>query len=249
MKSSYSTSFEEMIAPFEPDLCRYCKRLAGSNWDGEDLFQETMIKAYRRYQRWPERELSKPYLYRIATNCWIDICRREKLNINPEILDEGSAVNYSEWSRYDVRESLEWLMDSLEPRQVVLILLIDVFGFTPTEASTAIGQPVTAIKAALHRARTRLKKIADRKLLNYQNEASVTQAHQEEADLQLFEAFVTAFKQADMDSMFQAYRDLTAAGLRVDRVARSGNRLYFYFKDPDGNPLMITSRSKKEEAK
>ncbi len=49
----------------------------------------------------------------------------------PELLADQSAISYSEWSRYDIRESLEYLMDTLEPRQAVLILLTDVFGFSP----------------------------------------------------------------------------------------------------------------------
>ncbi|WP_370639072.1 RNA polymerase sigma factor [Cohnella sp. REN36] len=75
--------------------------------------------------------------------------------------DHGN-LSYADWSRYDVRESLELLMDALEPRQVALIVLTDVFGFTPTETASALGQPATAVKAALHRARKRLKKASDR---------------------------------------------------------------------------------------
>ncbi|WP_407944902.1 RNA polymerase sigma factor sigma-70 region 4 domain-containing protein [Paenibacillus cymbidii] len=35
--------------------------------------------------------------------------------------------------------------------------MTDVFGFTPVETATALDQPITAIKAALHRARKRQK--------------------------------------------------------------------------------------------
>ncbi|WP_135549496.1 RNA polymerase sigma factor [Paenibacillus cymbidii] len=73
------TAFEQLTSFHEPGLRNYCWKLAGSEWDGDDLYQETMIKAFRRFQRWPERELSKPYLYRIAANAWFDVCRRRKI--------------------------------------------------------------------------------------------------------------------------------------------------------------------------
>ncbi|MUT65949.1 RNA polymerase sigma factor [Paenibacillus sp. NEAU-GSW1] len=65
-------AFEELTLSLEPELCRYCRKIAGSEWDGDDLFQETIIKAFHRFRRWPERELSKPYMYRIAANAWLD---------------------------------------------------------------------------------------------------------------------------------------------------------------------------------
>lgn len=48
-------------------------------------------------------------------------------------MDDLPEVGYSEWSRFDIREALECVMDALEPRQVALILLTDVFGFSPKD--------------------------------------------------------------------------------------------------------------------
>lgn len=243
METSYNEEFEKQTVPYRPELLRYCRKLAGSEWDSEDLFQEVMLKAFRRFQRWPERELSRPYLYRIAANAWFDICRRRKIVFLPELLADQSTISYSEWSRYDVRESLEYLMDTLEPRQTVLILLTDVFGFSPTETGNALGQPVTAIKAVLHRARTRLKKAADQQLHSLEEEdpPAKSTAPKQRANAELFEAFVKAFQEADAKSMFRSYRDLSVSGVTVDRVLLVRGQAWFYFKDPDGNILMVST--------
>jgi RNA polymerase sigma factor (sigma-70 family) len=244
MASTTEEQFEMQTVPYRAELLRYCRKLAGSEWDSEDLFQEVMLKAYRRYQRWPERELSKPYLYRIASNAWFDICRRRKMAFLPEVLADQAAIAYSEWSRYDVRESLEYLMDTLEPRQAVLILLTDVFGFTPTETGTALGHPVTAIKAMLHRARTRLKKAADRQLHKLEDvdpSAAGRTAPSPKSNIDLLEEFVRAFRSADTTSMFRSYRDMSVSGVTVDRVVLIRGHAWFYFKDPDGNVLTVTS--------
>jgi len=66
-------TFTQTAQPLHDDLKRYCLAKAGSTWDADDLLQETLIKAYRWHARFPERELTKPFLFRIAANAWIDI--------------------------------------------------------------------------------------------------------------------------------------------------------------------------------
>ncbi|TFE23986.1 RNA polymerase sigma factor [Cohnella luojiensis] len=84
-------SFTRMTLPMHADLKRYCRFKSGSAWDTDDLFQETLIKAYRWHVRFPEREITKPFLFRIAANVWIDFCRSHKLQPQP-VTDEGRAV-------------------------------------------------------------------------------------------------------------------------------------------------------------
>jgi RNA polymerase sigma factor (sigma-70 family) len=249
MEMAFEREFEKQIMVYKMELLRYCRKLSGSEWDGEDLFQEVMLKAFRRFGRWPERELSKPYLYRIASNAWFDICRQRKIAFYPELIEDLGAIAYSEWSRFDVRESLEYLMDTLEPRQMVLILLTDVFGFSPTESGNALGQPVTAIKAVLHRARSRLKKAADREFyrLVEENKSEKRTELSTMTNTELFESFVKAFREADTESMFQSYRDLSVNGVTIDRVVLVRGQAWFYFKDPDGNVLMVSTPYKKME--
>ena len=234
--------FEQLALPFEPELRRYCRKLAGTQWSGDDLFQETMIKAFRRFQRWPDRELSKAYMYRIAANTWLDTCRRHKISIVPEFLGDHSNLSYADWSQYDVREMLELLMGELHPRQVALIVLTDVFGFTPSETADALGLSRAAVKAALHRARKRLKKASDRHfyLLTEVNEDEKS-TPKSKADAELLEAFVQAFRKADIQSMLLSYRDLTDIGMKIDHVRFLQGRAWFYFKDPDGNVLTLSS--------
>ncbi|MCF6411211.1 RNA polymerase sigma factor [Pseudalkalibacillus salsuginis] len=38
--------FEKEIEPFRKDLWNYCRYVTCSPWEGEDLFQETLLKAF-----------------------------------------------------------------------------------------------------------------------------------------------------------------------------------------------------------
>jgi RNA polymerase sigma factor (sigma-70 family) len=71
--------FEAMVAAHRPALWRYCHRLTGSAWDAEDLAQETLAKAFARLAYFWQPLEGKAYLFRIATNTWIDSHRRAKL--------------------------------------------------------------------------------------------------------------------------------------------------------------------------
>ena len=52
-----------------PDLHRYCRSLAGTVWDAEDLLQDTLLRAFAKLgDMQPQVENPKAYLFRIASN-------------------------------------------------------------------------------------------------------------------------------------------------------------------------------------
>lgn len=77
-------NFEETIQPYLKDLNHYCRSLAKSTWDGEDLVQETMAKAYRRWLKKP-KPISKAFLFRIASNTWMGIEKVSQMKISFKI--------------------------------------------------------------------------------------------------------------------------------------------------------------------
>jgi RNA polymerase sigma-70 factor (ECF subfamily) len=59
-------------------------------------------------------------------------------------------------------ELLELLAERLPPRMVVIILLMDVFDFTAKETAELISSKETTVQVTLGRARTRLRRMANR---------------------------------------------------------------------------------------
>src|SRR5260370_32918559 len=75
----------ETIVPIRPSLYRYCRRITRDIWDAEDLLQETLLKGFGAIGRgdlagaWSRVKDSRTYLFRAATNLWIDQVRRRGL--------------------------------------------------------------------------------------------------------------------------------------------------------------------------
>src|SRR3954467_15551670 len=59
-----------------PKLRRYCHFLARNEWDGDDIAQETYIKALK-YCSHPQK-MTDALLNKIAYNHWIDLLRKRK---------------------------------------------------------------------------------------------------------------------------------------------------------------------------
>ncbi|QQZ11344.1 RNA polymerase sigma factor [Heyndrickxia vini] len=147
--------FDALVANYGDDFWNYCRYLTGSPWDGEDLYQDTMLKVLGgMYQRWHPTNL-KSYLFRMATNAWIDQCRREKRKI--ELLAEVHQEQENPIDQSVIEDALEQLSHLFSPKQTALFLLMEVFHFQANEVASIIKTSQGAVYATLNRMRNKLK--------------------------------------------------------------------------------------------
>jgi len=159
------------LAPLRPELHRYCVRLTGNVWDGEDLVQEALLRVFGQLGKLdPDLErLEHPraYLVRTATRIWIDQRRRgarerEVLEVERRIGERDADARLGDSGRApEVREAAGQLLAQLAPRERAAILLKDVFDLSLEETAKILHTTVVAVKAALQRGRGRLDQNAE----------------------------------------------------------------------------------------
>jgi len=149
--------FMDLVAAVRPELHRYCARMTGNVFDGEDVVQDTLAKGYFALSEMGEPPQLRAWLFRIAHNTAMDFLRRyERRNV--ELVADVPEVGESADDGPDpalVEAALTGFV-SLPPVQRSAVVLKDVLGHSLEEAAATMGTTVLAVKGALVRARANL---------------------------------------------------------------------------------------------
>jgi RNA polymerase sigma-70 factor (ECF subfamily) len=215
-----AADFERLIGESRAGLHRYCARMVGSAFEGEDVVQDALAKVAEAWPTAGPIERPQGWLLRIAHNAALDHLRRRKrqaaLAARLEAPDAAGGAD----ARVAAAASLATLM-RLSPTQRSCVVLIDVLGHSLDEALEVLGVTGAAAKAALHRGRLRLRALAA-------EDAPPPRLKPEE--VQRLRAYADRFNARDFDAL----RALLAEDVRLDLVSRArldgkqGVAIYFH---------------------
>jgi RNA polymerase sigma-70 factor (ECF subfamily) len=141
--------------PLRGELYRYCRYLTRSPWDAEDLAQDALARAFATLSRMGQAPPNpRAWLLRVASNLWIDRVRRER---SASSGDTAAEVSVAAPDVQATREAASTLVGQLAPQERAAVVLKDVFELTLEEIAEALSTSVGAVKAALHRGRSKLE--------------------------------------------------------------------------------------------
>lgn len=142
--------FLETFEPLRSELYRYCRHLTRSPWDAEDLAQDAIARAFVTLgQVGAEPPNPRAWLFRVASNLWIDQQRKKR-----PVGAEEAAVQPPDVVA--TREAAGTLLGQLAPQERAAVVLKDVFDLSLEEIADAVATTPGAVKSALHRARGKL---------------------------------------------------------------------------------------------
>ncbi|MDO3413393.1 RNA polymerase sigma factor [Saccharibacillus sp. CPCC 101409] len=147
------SAFVELMDEHGEALGKYCRFLAGSQTDSEELAQDMWMKAWTAFET-GERIWNRTYLRRIAYHAWVDRLRKSRDEAEPLERIEAAA---SQSDPLRLWTAAELLVRLLTPEQRTVYLLIEHLRFTAAETAELIGTTEGGAKAALRRARLKLE--------------------------------------------------------------------------------------------
>ena len=181
-----SASVESRLEEYRSELTGYCYRMLGSAFEAEDAVQDTMVRAWRSFDRFEGRAALRSWLYRIATNVCLDMLGSAQRRARPMDLGpagSGHATNPGEplpdeiWvgpvpdarvlpggsdpanlavERESIRLAFVAALQHLPPRQRAVLILREVLAWSAQEVADLLDTSVASVNSALQRARATL---------------------------------------------------------------------------------------------
>ncbi len=162
-------AFEELIRRHQHRVFAVAGGILRRREDVEDIAQQVFVKAYFSLKRFDQRAAFSTWLYKITVNeCW-DLLRKKKVrplvyesDLSEEqakqvIAAEGKNSGGPDISdRLEARERVERLLEGLDERDRLMLILKEVEGFAVEEIAQVLDLNANTVKVRLFRARRRI---------------------------------------------------------------------------------------------
>ena len=204
------------------ELTAYAYRMLGSAFEAEDAVQETLIRAWRAFDRFEGRSALRSWLYRITTNVCLDMLkgsqrRARAMDLGPASSADtllGAALPEGAWiepipdgraipevadpadvavTRESIKLAFVAALQHLPPRQRAVLILREVLRWKADEVAELLETSVASVNSALQRARATIATSE----LSSEDRARPLDMEQEA----LLARYVDAFERYDMDSL------------------------------------------------
>jgi len=183
-ETTINPGVELELEKFRSELTGYCYRMLGSGFEAEDAVQETMVRAWKAYDRFEGRSALRSWLYRIATNVCLDMLgsaqrRARPMDLGPSststsmpdaplpeptwlmpipdarVVADGDPADVAA-TRDSIRLAFVAALQHLAPRQRAVLILREVLAWSAQEAAELLDTSVASVNSALQRARATL---------------------------------------------------------------------------------------------
>ncbi|WNM29803.1 sigma-70 family RNA polymerase sigma factor [Streptomyces sp. Li-HN-5-11] len=222
--STATADLDVALEKHRTELTGYCYRMLGSSFEAEDAVQDTLVRAWRSYDRFEGRSSLRSWLYRIATNVCLDMLSASNKRARPMDLTESTPLAQAALSprpdntwlepmpdgrvlpavedpaeaavaKESVRLAFMAALQQLPPKQRAVLILREVLAWKASEVAELLGTTVASVNSALQRARATLAEREDR------GAAAAVSDPLDEEQQELLERYVRAFEGYDMTAL------------------------------------------------
>jgi RNA polymerase sigma-70 factor, ECF subfamily len=208
------STVERLLEQHRSELIAHCRRLLGSSVDAEDAVQDTLVRAWRGFDRLERRATMRAWLYSIATNVCRDMIKARLQSQRVEVIEEAAPADEDPAEVAALRETIVHAFAAalrhLTPRQRAALILCEVLRWRASEVAALLGTTDASVTSALQRARGT---IAARDVRIAGDDPPL-----DRADRRLLSRYTEAFERDDVDRLVSLIREDVALSGREPLV-------------------------------
>lgn len=168
---TWALQFTEAYRQYANDIARHCGYQLRNTDDGEELMQDTFMRAWEYLKAGKNIENMRTFLYSVAHNLVIDEIRRRKRKEGVSSLDALQEKGFDPGTQNEVdqhhkRVDVWQVLLNLERQEYDLLVMRYLDGKSTADIATHMGISPNAVSLRLHRA---MKYIARNALLRERN--------------------------------------------------------------------------------
>lgn len=143
-----------------PGLRRYARALTGNAWAADDLVQDTLERACRKWLLWRSGSDLRAWLFTLMHNLYLN---QRRATVLVQALDAEALAAVAD--RHDgSRETaldLDRCLQRLPPEQRAVLLLVTLEDMAYADVARVLDVPVGTVMSRLSRARARMRELME----------------------------------------------------------------------------------------
>ena len=164
-----SDAFRALVETHSRSVFRLAFRMTGNEQDAEDVVQESFLRAFRQLGRFESRANFGTWLYRIVSNCSVDLMRSKQARhdqVRGDSLDQEGAVELPAADAPDperaaqsteIDRRVQHALRELSPLERAAFILRHYEGRSIEEICATLGLGTSAAKHSVFRAVKKLR--------------------------------------------------------------------------------------------
>lgn len=154
----------ELLSDQIPALRRYARMLTGDAWAADDLIQDTLERACRKWTLWTAGSNLRAWLFTLMHHQHVSQVRNHAHHPAPAALVDVADAEHelvAPPTHTDQQLDLQRCLLRLPVEQRQVLLLVTVEDLSYQEVAHTLGVPVGTVMSRLHRARSRLRELME----------------------------------------------------------------------------------------
>jgi len=166
-------ALDSLIRKHERRAYQYAFRLTSNSEEAADVVADAFVRVYSALQNFKGQSAFTTWLYRILTNCYLDLRKKEKSRqtssldstmqtaegeIERQFEDDGPSPHLL-FERGERERAVQDAVDELPEYQKAMIVMYHAESMSYEEIAEALDLPIGTVKSRLNRARLSLRQL------------------------------------------------------------------------------------------